>query len=136
MTGDSRLASAIARRIAIVQMWQKGIPIRNISNRTGSSVTTVYRWVRRWQEQGTVEAKPYRRKPRAMHWQREVIMAPIFHRHVKNRNTRSENMNLVENLQIRHNQDKYDIYIWLNEICRLIFVYHYNRMLHFREHDE
>ncbi|ROT79300.1 Variant Ionotropic Glutamate Receptor [Penaeus vannamei] len=45
-------------RYAIVRLWQSGLSARLIADETGTSTTTVYRWVRRWQEDGNVENKP------------------------------------------------------------------------------
>ncbi|KAK4318021.1 hypothetical protein Pmani_010973 [Petrolisthes manimaculis] len=36
-------------RARIVKLWIIGMPARIISLHTGASVSTVYRWVRRWQ---------------------------------------------------------------------------------------
>lgn len=55
-------SSTRAARAKMVWYWQAGIPVRDISHHTGVSVTTVYRWVRRWQEEGSVETRSYRRK--------------------------------------------------------------------------
>ncbi|KAK4325080.1 hypothetical protein Pmani_004236 [Petrolisthes manimaculis] len=68
----TNIASVLFKRARIVQLWQKGMAVRNISRKTGASVTTVYRWIRRWKEEGTLKTKRYRRRPRAAAWQREV----------------------------------------------------------------
>lgn len=52
-------------RLRIVWMWLRGMSAREISLETGASLCTVYRWVRRWQEEGNVETRPYRGRPRA-----------------------------------------------------------------------
>ncbi|KAK3893555.1 hypothetical protein Pcinc_002620 [Petrolisthes cinctipes] len=71
----TNIASVLFKRARIVQLWQKGVAVRNISRKTGASVTTVYRWIRRWKEEGTLKTKSYRRRPRAAAWQREVVTA-------------------------------------------------------------
>lgn len=67
--------NVLVKRARIVQLWQKGTAVRTISRKTGASVTTVYRWIRRWQEEGTLKTRPYRKRPRAATWQREVAIA-------------------------------------------------------------
>lgn len=37
------------RRALIVWLWLAGCRVRDISIRTGTSVSTVYRWLKRWQ---------------------------------------------------------------------------------------
>lgn len=45
--------------IKIVKMWLEGLSARTISLETGVSMSTVYRRVRRWREDGTVATRPY-----------------------------------------------------------------------------
>lgn len=58
----------MAERARIVWLWLGGASARAISHQTGASLSTVYRWVRRWQEEGTVETKPYQRQLRKNPW--------------------------------------------------------------------
>lgn len=135
MKGDTRAASVIARRVAIVHMWQNGIPVRNISSRTGASVTTVYRWVRRWQEEGTVQTKAYRRKPRTNNWQREVIMtASTISNFTKNQDVKARTVSLAPKLPICLIPGENDIYLWLSEISKLIYVYQHSLVHSLREY--
>lgn len=54
-------------RARMVWLWMTGMSAREISCFTGASVSTVYRWVRRWQAGGSVEAKHCRgRQPEGM----------------------------------------------------------------------
>lgn len=53
---------AAALRNQIVRLWLTGASAMTISNHLRVSLSTVYRWVRRWQEQGTVKTKPYRKR--------------------------------------------------------------------------
>ncbi|ROT79297.1 neurotransmitter gated ion channel [Penaeus vannamei] len=49
-------------RKAIVRLWGQGKPARYIAKVTGAGVSTVYRWIRRWELEGTVELKPRYKK--------------------------------------------------------------------------
>ena len=41
----------------MVWLWIHGSSVRNISKRFGASPSTVYRWIRRWQDDGLLEDK-------------------------------------------------------------------------------
>lgn len=45
-------------RARFVFLWTYGMSLRAIARHTGSSVTTVYRWIRRWQQEGHVDTRP------------------------------------------------------------------------------
>lgn len=51
-------------RLRMVWMWLAGKSARTISLETGISICTVYRWIRRWREEGSVDSRPYRGKYR------------------------------------------------------------------------
>ncbi|KAK4327297.1 hypothetical protein Pmani_002238 [Petrolisthes manimaculis] len=51
--------TAMADRLVMVWMWLNGTSARRISRYTGASVSTVYRWIRRWYDEGTLETRPY-----------------------------------------------------------------------------
>lgn len=54
-------------RKRMVWLWLAGMSAREISCCTGASVSTVYRWVRRWQAGSSLEAKDSRgRQPERM----------------------------------------------------------------------
>lgn len=62
---DSRMAKSIgaeSSRKQIVWLWLTGCSALAISKKTGVSLSTVYRWIRRWQAEGTVETRPHRRR--------------------------------------------------------------------------
>ena len=50
-------------RAGFILLWTSGMSIRNIAVRSGTSVTTVYRWVRRWQREGHVNFRPRNSRP-------------------------------------------------------------------------
>lgn len=54
----------LQERARIVWMWVCGIPVRTIARDTRISVTTVYRWIRRWRKEGHVNTKPRSGRPR------------------------------------------------------------------------
>lgn len=58
--------TGVSDRARFVVMWLEGVSIREIAVRTGISVTTVYRWLRRWQREGTVSTRPRSGRPRMM----------------------------------------------------------------------
>lgn len=48
----------VQHRDKIIWLWLRGISARSISHQTGASLTTVYRWIHRWQESRKL-LKPY-----------------------------------------------------------------------------
>ncbi|KAG7162339.1 putative Glutamate receptor-like 78, partial [Homarus americanus] len=50
----------LADRTRFVRMWMDGESARTIAEKSGTSVTTVYRWIRRWQQKGNVNTMPRR----------------------------------------------------------------------------
>lgn len=44
-------------RARFVSMWISGMSLRAIARQTGSSVTTVYRWIQRWQNEGHINTR-------------------------------------------------------------------------------
>lgn len=60
--------TVVAERAKIVRLWLQGATARAISQETGASLSTVYRWVRRWQQEGTVRARAFHKKPRKNPW--------------------------------------------------------------------
>lgn len=51
------------KRCTIVQMWNKGMSARRIASEMKTSVTTVYRWVSRWSEEGSLMTRPRTGRP-------------------------------------------------------------------------
>lgn len=41
----------------IVWLWVAGLAARDIAKETGTSLSTVYRWIRRWEKEGTLETR-------------------------------------------------------------------------------
>lgn len=56
--------TGLDERARFVWMWVEGLSVRMIAQQTGTSVTTVYRWIRRWQQEGHVENKTRSGRPR------------------------------------------------------------------------
>lgn len=54
-----------ADRALVVWMWECGQSARTIARDVHISVTTVYRWVRQWKQEGSLTARPRSRKVRA-----------------------------------------------------------------------
>lgn len=50
-------------RAWFVWLWALGVPVRDIAVRSHTSVTTVYRWIRRWQREGHVNTRPRSGRP-------------------------------------------------------------------------
>lgn len=61
---SSQSLTVYADRLRMVWLWLRGKSARQIALETGASLCTVYRWVRRWQEEGNVETRPYRGRSR------------------------------------------------------------------------
>ncbi|XP_063885581.1 uncharacterized protein LOC135113884 [Scylla paramamosain] len=60
-------------RAGFVWMWVSGMSLRAIARCTGASVTTVYRWIRRWQREGHVLTRTRGCKPRTWKSQRSLV---------------------------------------------------------------
>lgn len=45
-----RTRQFVGDRLDIIWLWLHGLPTKDISLKTGVSVSTVYRWIRRWQK--------------------------------------------------------------------------------------
>lgn len=56
--------TALGDRAKFIWLWVKGNSARSIAKETGASVTTVYRWIRRWRHGGVIENKPRCGRPR------------------------------------------------------------------------
>lgn len=57
-------ATGITDRATIVCMWASGRSVREVARETGSSVTTVYRWIRRWRQEGSLRTRRRCGRPR------------------------------------------------------------------------
>ncbi|KAG7177467.1 putative variant ionotropic glutamate receptor-like 21 [Homarus americanus] len=61
-------------RIKIVWMWLGGMSVRDISDESGASVSTVYRWIRRWQKEGTVSTRTNYKRSLIMSWKEDTTV--------------------------------------------------------------
>lgn len=50
-------------RVRFVWMWISGMSARAIAQETGTSVTTVCRWIQRWRQEGNVNTKTRSGRP-------------------------------------------------------------------------
>ncbi|KAK4313625.1 hypothetical protein Pmani_015029 [Petrolisthes manimaculis] len=80
----SNSPAVLAERARIVLLWLGGSSARSISQQTGASLSTVYRWIHRWQDDGSVETKPYHRRLRKIPWtdkkghkKRNIVESPM-----------------------------------------------------------
>lgn len=73
----SNSPAVLAERTWIVWMWLEGSSARSISQQTGASLSTVYRWVRRWQDEGSVATRPYHRRLKKVPWTAKREFAKI-----------------------------------------------------------
>lgn len=55
--------TTLSERTWIVWMWQCGLSARLIAQESGTSVTTVCRWIRRWTREGNVNTRPRLGRP-------------------------------------------------------------------------
>lgn len=60
--------AVLIERARIVCLWLGGASARSISQETGVSLSVVYRWIHRWQEEGTIKSRPYNRRLRKVRW--------------------------------------------------------------------
>ena len=72
------------QRAGFVWLWAYGVPIRNIAVRSGTSITTVYRWIRRWQREGHVNSRPRSGRPKL---RTKKGNAPVQLRHISSRSS-------------------------------------------------
>ncbi|KAK3886252.1 hypothetical protein Pcinc_009585 [Petrolisthes cinctipes] len=66
--GITNAPAVIAERAKIVWLSLKGASARTVSQQTGASLSTVYRWIRRWQEEGSVRTRPFHKVKRKASW--------------------------------------------------------------------
>lgn len=57
--------TSLAERARFVWLWQSGLSARAIAQENRTSVTTVFRWIRRWKREGNVYTKPRSGRPRS-----------------------------------------------------------------------
>lgn len=61
------------QRARMVWMWVGGQSARSIARETGASVSTVYRWIRRWEQEGNVHTRPRVGKYHLCFWGKKVV---------------------------------------------------------------
>lgn len=54
--------TALSDRARFVRLWMGGMSFRGIAEATSTSVSTVYRWIHRWQREGHVNTKHQKQK--------------------------------------------------------------------------
>lgn len=59
-------------RARMVWMWMGGQSARDIAQETGASVSTVYRWIRRWEQEGNIHTRPRTGKSQICLWRKKV----------------------------------------------------------------
>lgn len=68
-------------RASLVALWEMGMTARGIAQETRVSVTTVYRWIRRWHMEGHLDNKPRAGRPRITSQEEdEAIKAAVAQR--------------------------------------------------------
>ncbi|KAK3893044.1 hypothetical protein Pcinc_003122 [Petrolisthes cinctipes] len=65
-TSRANAPSVIADRGRIIGMWENGTPVSIIAEQTGFAQSTVYRWIERWQTEGSLETRPRSGRPRVL----------------------------------------------------------------------
>lgn len=86
----SKGKSVIADRRRIVWLWLTGMAARDIATETGTSLSTVYRWIRRWEKEGTLATRSQydRRIYISGYWEYDGVFANNFARpHLRTTNS-------------------------------------------------
>lgn len=71
--------TTLADRTRFVWLWRSGLSARNIAQESGTSVTTVCRWIRRWRREGNVATRPRSGRPRKTEKQRTDSLCSNMH---------------------------------------------------------
>ena len=58
--------TSLEERVSIIWLWEYKFDTRTIAREIGISESTVYRWIRRWRQEGTVNTRPLSRKHRLL----------------------------------------------------------------------
>ena len=53
-TDEMKSRGRLDDRIRILRLWMSGVKIKDIALEVGVSLSTVYRWIRRWHKEGTL----------------------------------------------------------------------------------
>lgn len=72
---------AMMHRANIIWMWASGRSVRDIARENSTSITTVYRWIRRWNCEGTIDSRPRTGRPRITTVQEDAAILAAAHTH-------------------------------------------------------
>lgn len=74
--------TTLADRTRFVWLWRSGLSARTIAQESGTSVTTVCRWIKRWRREGTVAKRPRSGRPRKREKQRTDSLCHNTYHHL------------------------------------------------------
>ena len=63
--------------INIIALWECNLPVSVIARRTGFHRSTVHKWIRRWQETGSVRTKPSSGRPKVTTLQEDHAIVEV-----------------------------------------------------------
>lgn len=75
--GNSCRATALSERALMVWQWERGWSPRVIAQQANTSLTTVYKWIRRWRQDGSVKNRPRTGRPRINPRQRVKVIGGV-----------------------------------------------------------
>lgn len=81
--GRANASDVIAERAQIVGMWRAGATVPNIALEMGRSTKTIRRWIRRWEEEGSVETRPRSGRPRVTSARMDAMIVAAATAHPK-----------------------------------------------------
>ncbi|XP_064120803.1 uncharacterized protein LOC135225396 [Macrobrachium nipponense] len=79
--GRADSPEVIAERGRIIGLSESGATVTNIAHRIGRSVKMVRKWIRRWEEEGSVKTKPRSGRPRATSPRTDALIVAAAERH-------------------------------------------------------
>ena len=67
----------ITDRAKIIALWERNLPVSVTARQTGFHRSTVHKWIRRWQQEGSVRTKPRSGRPKAtmLHEDHSIVEA-------------------------------------------------------------
>ena len=63
--GRANSAAVITSRTRIIALWECNLPVAEIARRTGLHRSTIYKWITRWQQEGSLKTRPRSGRRRA-----------------------------------------------------------------------
>lgn len=66
-----------SERAKFIYLWMEGKPVKEIAKDAGTSTTTVYRWIRRWRNEGAIESRPRSGRPRVTSREEDFAITSI-----------------------------------------------------------